>query len=743
MTDKSKDKNNDNNKDKKQYASIITDIKQRKLDRLFTYQVPLDLRDKIQVGQKVEVPFANRLISGYVLALEDHSDYQGKLQSVKRILRKDLILSRQMIDLAYWLAEESFVSLATAFSTIFPNVGQARDNIEKMEIRLTDQARAALETLRPSKSRTFLETVEKEENRTLEELRGQIDISPYVLARAKKEGWLSFHKKEKKKTDILRTKLNKAQAKVATDLLAHYQKAPDKEETHLIQGVTGSGKTEVYFYLIEDCIRRKKQALVLFPEISLTQEMIARFSKAFGNRVRPWHSQMSSVEKKRIWQEMRSGEADILIGPRSAVFVDVKDLGLIIIDEEHDGSYQQRNTPCYDGRAVAKKRASDNKALLVMGSATPSLESLYEVKKGRMHRYLLSERYSKSPLPRTEIIDMRAELKAGHYHMFSRQLIEAMEDNIKEKKGILLFMNRRGYSGSVVCRDCGHTVYCVHCDIPMTYHRTSDELKCHYCGYKAKMPTSCPKCQSRRIRSFGVGTQKIEREAKILFPQAVVARIDGDISIRSGQRKDIIQRLKDKKIDILIGTQIISKGIDFPQVGLVSVISADTALNLPDFRAREKTCQQLIQVAGRAGRTGREGLCLIQTYQPQDPAIFLAQENTYNQFVEGELMERRRMHYPPYAQTIRILFRSEDENYLAKMAVLFSGHMPDNDFRVLGPLPASYGKIKNLYRWQIVILADQLSSMKALVKAALESFYDQENTSRLRVTVEINPASLL
>ncbi len=722
------------------FAQILMDIHHRKLDRVFTYAVPEEWEHSIHRGNKVEVLFSGRKSYGYVISLMSHTDYEGKISSILRIVREDVLLNEDLIHMAFWLSDESFVSLGKAFSTIFPSLGVGRMDKRIMPLSLSKKGIEAINLLRTSKTKDALLHIQAWPGKTWLDIQETTHAPVSVWQRMGREGWLQYGMETVPPNPIRTHPLNVEQKdillKINHDMVHGVRK-------FLLQGVTGSGKTEIYFHLIRQAIEQGKQALVLFPEISLTEEMVSRFQKAFGNRVRPWHSQLTLLEKKTIWDDMMNHRADILIGPRSAVFVGMKSLGLVIIDEEHESSYLQNTTPCYDGRKAAMERALFNEAALIVGSATPSIETLYLVKQGQMKMYHLYNRYRNSSLPMVDIIDMREELKAGHFGIFSRRLQEEMHRVLDQKQGILLFINRRGYSGSFVCRDCGYTVMCENCDIPMTYHKEGDQLRCHYCGSHKTPVQQCPQCKSTRIRSFGIGTQKIEQEAKRLFEDAIVARIDGDVTTKDGLRTQLIDDLKMGRTDILIGTQIITKGIDFPQVGLVAVMAADLALNIPDFRAREKACQQFIQVAGRAGRFDGQGLCLIQTYQPKHISVIYGQEDRYLSFVEQELLERKRMSYPPYAQTIRILMTSEDEDKLIDRIHKFSQYIPHEPHRVLGPVPAAYTKMKNRFRWHMILLGYDLKSMKMVVQKGMKEFYEKENVSHIYFTIEVNPSSML
>jgi primosomal protein N' (replication factor Y) len=509
-------------------------------------------------------------------------------------------------------------------------------------------------------------------------------------------------KKEVEKTDFLT--LNDEQSKALHNITQSMDQ--NKPETFLLHGVTGSGKTEVYLQAIQHCLQQGKEAIVLVPEISLTPQMTNRFRSRFGELVAVMHSGLSVGEKYDEWRKVHQGKVKVVVGARSAVFAPFENVGLIILDEEHEATYKQEDSPRYHARNVAIWRSEYYGCPVILGSATPSLESYARAKKGVYTLLTLKERALKQPLPTVEVVDMREELKKGNRTMFSVALSEAISDRLERKEQIVLFLNRRGYSSFVLCRDCGTVLQCENCDISLTYHRSNETLKCHYCGYEQWVPQECPQCGSDHIRYFGTGTQKVEEELKKLFPEARVLRMDVDTTKRKGAHEEILSDFGEGKADILLGTQMIAKGLDFPNITLVGVLSADTSLHLPDFRAAERTFQLLTQVSGRAGRAERPGQVVIQTYTPEHYAIELAKEQHYEPFYEREMLMRHQAGYPPYFYIVHIQVSHEDVMMAAEYANKSAEFLRSNlsfGVSIIGPTTSSIVRLQNRYRYQCLI----------------------------------------
>ena len=546
--------------------------------------------------------------------------------------------------------------------------------------------------------------------------------------------------------------LNHNQYKVYTQIV----ESINKEENHsfLIHGVTGSGKTEIYLQLVEEMLRRNKDTIILVPEISLTPQTIDRFVGRFGAQVAVLHSRLSQGERFDQWRSIKEGSVKIVVGARSAIFAPFKHLGLIVIDEEHENTYKSTQNPKYDTIEVALKRNELEKSILVMGTATPSIETYYYALSGKYKLLELKERATKKNLPQVSVVDMREELNIGNKSIFSTKLYEEIQSNIENKKQTILFLNRRGFSTFISCRSCGYVAKCSHCDISMTYHRNINKLRCHYCGVTESPPILCPKCNSKYIKYFGIGTEKVEEQTKEMFPEANIVRMDSDTTIAKGSFENILEDMKNNTIDILIGTQMISKGLDFPNVTLVGIIAADTTLNLPDFRSPEKAFQLITQVAGRSGRGDTLGKVILQTYNPEHYSIMFSKEQDYNGFYNTEIALRKEFLYPPFINLISILISGEDHSRVKEKSLRLHSIIKEHMIKIhneklgdylIGPNPAPIEKIKNNYRWQILIkLADkEMEGIKDLINRVCISNDHNLKQDGIKFSIYINPNTIL
>lgn len=524
----------------------------------------------------------------------------------------------------------------------------------------------------------------------------------------------------------------------------------NEHKVFMMQGVTGSGKTEVYIRVIGECIKRQKTAIMLVPEIALTNQTIRRFQERFGaGELAVLHSKLSDGERYDQWMRIRSGIAKVVIGARSAVFAPMENIGAIILDEEHETTYKSDMTPKYDTIEVAIKRADINNGIVILGSATPSLTSAFRAAKGQYEKILLTARYNKTPLPSVDIVDMREELKQGNKSIFSLELYRQIRSCLDEKKQVILFLNRRGYSTFLSCRNCGFVVNCKECNISMTFHKTEGEAVCHFCGRKTKAPTVCPQCGSKYIRYFGAGTEKVEEAASEAFPDAVIERLDMDTAKRKGSAEAILDRFGNKMTDILIGTQLVAKGLDFNNVGLVGIVAADISLNIPDFRSPERTFQLITQAAGRAGRGTDPGRVVIQSYTPDHYAILMAKDQDYDSFYETEIKIRERIGYPPYCDIIYLVLSGASEEEAAGgaraiKAAFLKRTGNDHIKNVLGPRPAPISKIGGLYRYQLFIkcsAADWDLYKEALWRIKSKAAKQKKKTWALYI--DVNPFGFL
>ena len=558
--------------------------------------------------------------------------------------------------------------------------------------------------------------------------------------------------KEVEQTDFL--KLTEEQ-EVASEKIKEKMEA-DEYKKFLLYGITGSGKTEIYLQLIQDAIKNEKTAIVLVPEISLTPQMLDRFISRFGKeKIAILHSKLSIGERYDEWNKIKQGQAKIVIGARSAIFAPVENLGIIIIDEEHDASYKSESNPKYDAKQVATYMAKQNNCPLLLGSATPDINTYYKANELKEIELLkLTKRANNSELPKVEIIDLKQELANGNRSMLSNELYALIEENLQKKRQTILFLNRRGYSTFIMCRNCGYTVKCKNCDISLTYHKYEKKLKCHYCGYEQELVSKCPECNSDKIRYFGTGTQKLEQEIQKQFPNASTIRMDVDTVTKKNSHENILNKFKNENINILIGTQMVVKGHHFPNVTLVGVIAADSSLNIDDYRANERTFQILTQVAGRAGREKLPGKVIIQTYNPDNFSIQCAKQQNYNKFYNTEILLREQLKYPPFCDIIVIGFSGISEAELQdigkrtyiylnqEIKELFdNGKLDKNNIKIFKPMPAPIDKIQNRFRYRIIIKAKMTEEINEILNKYLKKVY-QKDTKSVRISIDVNPNNM-
>ncbi|GAA0331404.1 primosomal protein N' [Bacillus carboniphilus] len=551
-----------------------------------------------------------------------------------------------------------------------------------------------------------------------------------------------FEHKEFKRTEPL--PLTAEQQKAIIPILKSVEE--QSYESFLLYGVTGSGKTEVYLQTIQEVLKKGQEAIVLVPEISLTPQMVDRFKGRFGDQVAVLHSGLSIGEKYDEWRKIHRKEVKVVVGARSAIFAPFENLGVIIIDEEHESSYKQEENPKYHARDVAKLRGAYHQCPVILGSATPSLESFARAQKGVYTLLELSRRMNDRDLPSVEIVDMREELRSGNRSMFSTKLVELLQNRMEKKEQSVLFLNKRGYSSFVMCRDCGYVMNCPNCDLSMTYHRASSEMKCHYCDYRALVPTTCPECTSTYIRYFGTGTQKVEEEIARLFPEARVIRMDVDTTGRKGAHEKLLSAFERGEADILLGTQMIAKGLDFPNITLVGVLSADTMLHLPDFRASEKTFQLLTQVSGRAGRHEKPGEVVIQTYTPEHYSIELSGSQDYLAFYQKEMITRKQFQYPPFYYLTLINISHEEVMKAASIAENITSYLEKNlssSSIILGPVASPIARINNRYRYQCLVKYKREPELTKHLKKIVHQFQEDKRNNGVYVSVDVQPYVLM
>ena len=735
------------------YADIIINISHEALDRVFQYRVPFSLCEQIRVGQSVRVPFGagNREQRGYVVRLSDQAEYDPKkIKEILSIEEDSVSAESRMIKLAYWIRENYGSTMIQALKTVLPVQDKMKQK-EKKSVRLMlpkEQAPGLLDEYLgrhyAAKAR-LLAALMDEQTVSWERVTKELKIPRTTVAGMEQDGIIRVE------TEMFYRNpgpggmeaeaalpLNESQEKLIQEFKADY--AAGERKTYLLHGVTGSGKTEVYLAAIEEVVRKGKQAIVLIPEIALTYQTVCRFTKRFGDRVSILNSRLSKGEKYDQWLRAKNGDCDIIIGPRSALFVPFPNLGLIIMDEEHEGSYKSEQTPKYHAREVALKKADMEGAAVILGSATPSLESYQKALDGKYRFWTLKDRAKEAVLPDVYIEDLREELKQGNRSMFSRRLYELIGDRLRKKEQVMLFLNRRGYAGFVSCRSCGTVMQCPHCDVSLTYHRDG-KLRCHYCGYEEVMPEACPECGSPFIGTFGLGTQKAEAAIRKEFPEARVLRMDMDTTKRKHSHEEILKTFSEGRADILVGTQMIVKGHDFENVTLVGILAADLSLHANDFRAAERTFQLLTQAAGRAGRGEKAGEVVIQTYSPEHYCIVTAAAQDYEEFYRQEIAYRTMLCYPPVWQMLTVLLAGPSEEECKQTAQRMVRVIQNSGIRVIGPGEASLAKVNDIYR-QVLYVKEKDYKELVKVKDRLELWIDrQELPKDIHITFDFNPMS--
>ncbi len=724
------------------FIEVITSIETRKLDKLFTYEVPEEMKKNIFIGQNVTVPFGkgNKEISAIIINILPN-EYKPtiKIKKVVNINPNKTNVDINLLNLASLVQKKYFLPLSSVLNLMTIKNIEVKNNLSNKNIFITNKGKEYIKSLRQSKKKELLEFLKEKVSISFTELIENNYKKP-VIVEMLNSGILGS---ENKLIIFNNINLSLKQEEVFNEIKKSIQK--NSTSVFLLFGATGSGKTEIYFKAIQETLKRNKQVIVLLPEINLTEQMISRFETIFPNNVVKWHSQITAMQKKKTREELINKEKNILIGPRSAIFTKMNNIGLIIVDEEHDSSYYQQNFPNYNGRDVAIMRCETENATLILGSATPSVESMEMVNQGQYELLRLEEKYFGQDNPIVSIVDMREELHKGNSTIISDELDKGIKKKINQGEQILIFINRRGYYNFLMCRDCGNVIKCKNCNIPLTYHEKNNKLICHYCDNKINKQEYCPDCGSKRIRGIGLGTEKAVDILKKKYPNLNVARLDSDIKGGNTKKKSIIQNYKDNKIDILVGTQIIAKGIDFPNVGLVGILLGDMSLNLPDYRAREWTFQILMQVIGRTSRRDKKGEVILQTYHPSDIIYSDIKNFDYQNFYKHELKFRKRHYYPPFGEIIKIQFQGTNRDSLIEL-VWNSYNSLIEKFQVgeiFQPKPNRIEKINENWRWQIIIKSNNknLKKNEMYLQEFMEYFY--KNNKKEMVYIERNPYGLM
>ena len=731
----------------KLYAEVIINSEALEIDRPFTYKVPEEFNNEIKIGQIVKVPFGkgNKTSEGFILNLKNDDNIKFKTKNIAAILVKDPVIDEDDINLIEFLREKTLCKYIDAFRLLIPvGIMKGAKAKKKKVIVLKNEDLSNIKN--PDGYKKIVEFFKTNSGKyTKSELINEHSISQYKLNKLIENEVLSIEEES-----VFRYNdrvYNKDSAKTLTieqeNIIREYINSDDK--MFLLKGVTGSGKTEVYMKLVERVLLEGKSAIILVPEIALTPQMIERFKGRFGVNVALFHSKLSDGERFDEWFRVKEGKSKVILGARSAIFLPAKNLGLIIIDEEHENTYKSEQNPKYQTKEVAEYLSELKGCKVILGSATPSIETYYRALTGEMKLLELNSRVDNKAMPPMKVIDMRNELKGGNKSLFSRELFIAIQERLKRKEQIILFLNRRGFSTFVSCRSCGYVFKCDECDISMTYHKNG-LLICHYCGKTKREPRECPKCHSKYVKFFGAGTQRVEEEVKKYFNNAGILRMDVDTTRDKHSYERIYNTFKNGEADILIGTQMVSKGLDFKNVTLVGILAADMSINIPDYRAAERTFQIITQVAGRAGRGDKQGEVLIQTYTPQHYSLQYAVNYDYEGFYEKEFTVRAMMKYPPFGKLLLINGTSKKEdllkNFMHKITMMIKPLVENClDIEILGPIPCMISKVKENYRWQIVIKGEFDSYFSKNIK---EILYDENKNvyNDIRISMDINPNNL-
>ena len=737
----------------KTYAGIIIDISHEKVDRPFCYKVPEHLMEEIEVGSCVEVPFGkgNTLRKGYVIEFMETPDFDPNLIKEVQNVKTGVQVENKLIKLAHWIREEYGSTMIQALQTVLPVKQKVKQKENRILLRkcskeeARQQAEICEKKHQPAKAR-LLRALTEDEEIPYSLLTGKLHIAASTINSLKKAGLaeevseLTYRNPLKDRKALTeQKKLSSGQQEIVDSIWDDYEK--EIRKTYLIHGITGSGKTEVYMALIEKVISQGKTVIMLIPEIALTFQTVMRFQRRFGDRVSILNSTLSAGEKYDQCERAKKGEIDIIIGPRSALFTPFENVGLILIDEEHENTYKSESMPKYHAREVAEELARLHGASLVLGSATPSIESYYKAVHGEYGFFTLKERLTGGTLPTVYTEDLREELKKGNRSIFSERLQELIRDRLSKNEQIMLFLNRRGYSGFISCRSCGHVMKCPHCDVSLSKH-ANGKLMCHYCGYEQPGVVNCPKCGSKYILGFKAGTEKIEEEFRRMFGDVSILRMDRDTTKTKDSYEEILSDFMEEKAQVLIGTQMIVKGHDFPKVTLVGILAADLSLGVNDYRAGERTFQLLTQAAGRAGRGKLPGEVVIQSYQPEHYSIKWAAAQDYENFYKEEVMYRSLGGYPPISNMLMVQIYEKEEQSGILLGNRMKEHLKEyalkNRMLVIGPANASVGKINDVYRFCLILKHKDKNVLKE-AKTKLEQFLGTCGIEGKIVQFDFNP----
>lgn len=726
------------------YVDCLLEIKAKNVDQTFTYKVPKNLEKKIAIGKRVNVSFGKQTLEGFILNIKNTAPEELKILDINDVVDEDIVLNEELLTLGHFIKEKTLCSLSSAYGTMLPKALKAssKTNINKKYdtyLNLNFSYDKCLNLCTSNTQKEIINLIDssscllKKEASNISLSSVKTLLNKNIIKEVKKEAYrynIKALEQDEKKV------LNSEQQNVY-EIIKNGLNGFNK---YLIHGVTGSGKTEIYMHLIEDVINLNKSAIVLVPEISLTPQFIYNFQRRFGEVIAVLHSALSDGEKYDEWRKIMKDEVKIVIGARSSIFAPLKNLGIIIIDEEHSLSYKQESNPKYNAIDVAEERGRINNIPVVLGSATPSLERMARASKNLYELLTLKKRVNKALMPVCTIVDMAKEMKKGNSIISSLLKVE-IESSISRGEQVILLLNRKGYSTIINCSNCGYTYKCPHCDITLTYYKTKNNLRCHYCGYTKCMDKLCPNCKEE-LNLFGLGTEKLEEIIKNEFPDLKILRMDADTTRRKNSYEDIIKKFQNHDYDILLGTQMISKGLDFPSVSLVGIISADTTLNIPDFRSGERTFELLYQASGRAGRGETLGRVVIQTFNPNNYILNCVKEQDYDKFYRYEMNIRKTLKYPPYYYLVSLQVSGKNIELVSSESKKTVKYLKDNlssTSKILGPTTATIFKMNNIFRYNIIIKYRFDNKLISTLKE-LDSLYMMNN--KVNLSIDMDPLSI-
>ena len=720
------------------YADVLVELKAKQLDKTFTYLIPDSLVSETEIGKRVLVPFGKQKLEGFVLNIEKDKSIDYKIKEIIEVIDSEPVLNNEMLSLGEYISKKTLCNLISAYQTMLPAALKAHNNfivnkkyltyislVDKSYVPKNDNQKQIIELLKKGDVlKSELSKISISSLNTLLNKKATVEI--------KEETYRLTNNNIYEDKKVI---LNEEQQNVVNTVLSNL----NKFNPYLLHGVTGSGKTEVYMNIIEEVLKKGKEVIVLVPEISLTPQLVKIFRSRFKSSIAILHSALSDGEKYDEWRKIERKEVSIVIGARSAIFAPFTNIGLIVLDEEHSDTYKQDNNPRYDAIDIAIKRAKTYNCPIILGSATPSIESYTRATTGIYNLLELKNRVNKS-MPIVNVIDMKEEIKKG-CRILSRELIEEINKKLDVNEQVILLLNRRGYSTTITCKECGETIKCPNCDIPLTYHKNGNKLNCHYCNYTTYKPKNCTSCNSESITDLGIGTEKLEEEVNKLFDRAKTIRMDIDTTRRKGSHERIINDFRNKKYNILIGTQMIAKGLDFDDVTLVGVVNGDATLNIPDFRSGERTFSLLNQVAGRSGRSKKDGKVIVQCFNTDHYSIRYASVHDYYSFYKEDMMIRKKLNYPPYYNLCLIRLVSTDYSLLNNEANKIKNYLDKNtkDVTILGPSLSAIPKIYNKYYMQIILKYKNIKDIYNNLKFIADKY---KINNKLIIDIDFNPKKI-